>query len=99
MSEQLSLETVARWRSKTLLSSEGQEIGQVEQVVYDYLTREPIGLGVDEGVESLAVPVAGARAEGDHVRCAFTREQIENQPPSDFGQGFSSWSEERHVYD
>jgi hypothetical protein len=99
MSEQLSLSNVADWRGKAVLSSDGFHVGEVREVVYDYLTGEPIALGAGERIVKLAVPVAGAKLEGNHVRCAFTKEQIENQPPSDFGQGFSNWSEERHLYE
>ena len=96
---ELSLSNVAGWRGKRLVSSDGLEIGTIREVIYDYLTGEPVGLGVGERIVKLAVPVRGARMAGDHVRCAFSKQQIENQPPSDFGQGFANWSEERHLYE
>jgi hypothetical protein len=99
MSETLSLSEVAGWRGKRLVSSDGLEIGTIREVIYDYLTGEPVALGAGERIVKLAVPVRGAKLEGDHVRCAFSKEQIEKQPPSDFGQGFSNWSEERHLYE
>jgi hypothetical protein len=99
MMAELSLSNVAAWRGKRLVSVDGLEIGTICEVIYDYLTGEPIGLGAGERIVKLAVPVRGAMLENDLVRCAFSKEQIENQPPSDFGQGFSNWSEERHLYE
>jgi hypothetical protein len=54
---------------------------------------------VGERIVTLLVPARGARLEGDHVRCDFPKEKIENQPPSAFGQGFANFSEERHLYE
>jgi hypothetical protein len=99
MSEQLSLSNVARWRGKTLVSSDRLEVGRIREVIYDYLTGQPVGLGVGERIVTLLVPARGARLEGDHVRCEFSKEQIENQPPSDLGQGFANFGEERHLYE
>jgi hypothetical protein len=99
MSEQLSLSSFAEWRGKTLVSSDGVEIGRIREVVYDYLTGEPIGMGVGERIVNLRVPARSARLEGDQVRCEFSKDQIENQPPSDFGRGFANWSEERRLYE
>ena len=99
MSEQLSLSDLAGWRGKTLVSSDGLEVGHIREVIYDYLTGEPVGLGVGERIVTLLVPARGAKLEGDHVRCEFSKEQIENQPPSDFGQGFANFGEERHLYE
>lgn len=99
MQERMSLSNVAGWRRKRLVSSDGLEVGTIREVIYDYLTGEPVGLGVGERLVTLLVPIRGAKLEGDHVRSEFSKERIENQPPSDLGQGFASWSEERHLYE
>lgn len=99
MSEQLSLSELAGWRGRTLVSSDGLKVGNVREVIYDYLTGEPVGLGVGERLVTLLIPARGTKLEGDLIRCEFSKEKIENQPPSDLGQGFSSWTEERRLYD
>jgi hypothetical protein len=99
MSEQLSLSELAGWRGKTLVSSDGLEVGRIREVIYDYLTGEPVGLGVGERIVTLRVPASGSKPEGDLIRSEYSKEQIENQPPSDFGRGFSNWGEERHLYE
>lgn len=99
MSEQKNLATLAEWRGKTLLSSDGLEVGKIREVIYDYLTGKPVGLGVGERIVTLLVPARGAKREGDHVRSEFSKEKIKNQPPTDFGQGFASFGEERHLYE
>jgi hypothetical protein len=99
MSEQLSLYDLAAWRGKTLVSSDGLEVGRIREVIYDYLTGEPVGLGVGERIVTLLVPARGAKLQGDQVRCEFSKERIEHQPPSDFGRGFANWGEERHLYE
>jgi hypothetical protein len=99
MSERLNLIDLAGWRGKTLVSSDGLAVGRIREVIYDYLTGEPVGLGVGERIVTLLVPARGAKLEGDHVRSEFSKEKIENQPPTDFGQGFASLGEERHLYE
>jgi hypothetical protein len=99
MSEQLSLATVAGWRGKTVISSEGLEVGRIREVIYDHLTGEPVGLGLGERIVTLLVPARSAKLQGDHVRCEFSKEKIENQPPTDHGRGFANWGEERHLYE
>jgi len=73
-------------------------MGEVREVIYDYLTGVPIWLGVGRTV-TLVVPAWGVVEEGDHLRSDVTREAIEHQPPSDFGQGFANLGEERHLYE
>jgi hypothetical protein len=99
MMTELSLSKVAAWRGRKLVSSDGSEVGTIREVIYDQLTGEPVGLGVGKGIVTLLVPARSARPVADHVRSEFSREQIENQPPSDHGQGFASWGEERHLYE
>jgi hypothetical protein len=43
MSEQFSLATVAGWRGKTLISSDGVKVGRIREVIYDLLSEEPVG--------------------------------------------------------
>ena len=97
--EQFSLATLAGWRGRTLISCDGHSMGRIREVIYDYLTGEPVGLGVGERIVTLLVPARSAKLEGDHVRCEFSKEKIEHQPSSNFGQGFSDWGEERHLYE
>jgi hypothetical protein len=61
MSEQLSLSELAGWRGKTLVSADGLEVGQIREVIYDYLTGEPVGLGVGERMVTLLIPARGAK--------------------------------------
>jgi hypothetical protein len=99
MAETLSLSGLAEWRGTTLISADGQEIGEIREVVYDYLTGEAVWLGVAKAFVTLLVPARGAAPEGGRLRCVFTKEKIERQPPSDFGQGFANLGEERHLYE
>jgi hypothetical protein len=59
MSERLSLSDLAGWRGKTLVSSDGLEVGRIREVIYDYLTGEPVGLGVGERIVTLTCSSPG----------------------------------------
>ena len=99
MSETLSLAALAAWRGTVLISSDGRKMGEIREVIYDYLTGQPVWLGVGERMVTLLVPARGVTAVRGRLQCPYTRAEIENQPPSDFGQGFASLSQERHLYE
>ncbi len=99
MSDTLELFRMAKWRGKTLVSAEGRIIGKIEEVVYDAVTGRPAWLAVGKRIVTLLVPAAGTEDSGAYVRCGFTREKIENQPPTNLGQGFANLGEERQLYE
>jgi hypothetical protein len=63
MSERLGLSDLPGWRAKTLVSSDGLEVGRIRGVIYDYLTGEPVGLGVGERIVTLLGPARGWNGE------------------------------------
>jgi hypothetical protein len=99
----LTLEQLAEARGKDVLSSDGVKIGSVEEVIYDYLNREPVWIGVRSEraphFRTLLVPARGATYEGETFKAAFSESKIEGQPPASFGAGFDSLSEENGLYD
>ena len=94
-----SLSTVAGWRGEPLLSSDGHDLGKVRYVAYDGLTDQPVWLGVGKAIVTLLVPSESASPGAGTLRCRYSKDEVENQPPSDFGQGFANSTEERHLYD
>ncbi len=99
MSDTMDLFRMANWRGKTLVSAEGRIVGKIEEVLLDDRTGQPVWLAVGKSVVTLLVPAAGAEDSGVYVRCGFTREKIENQPPTNLGQGFANLGEERQLYE
>ena len=103
MAETWHLRELANWRGKDLVSIDGIKLGDIREIIYDYLSGEPVWLGIGSAKQpkfrTLLVPAQRATVEGDHLRSAFTKQKIEGEPHADFGEGFDSLTEEHHLYD
>jgi len=97
-----SLEQLAEWRGKDVVSADGVKVGEVKDIVYDYVSGEPVWIGIGSGflgIKTLLVPAAGAiRDGGDHLCVSYPREVIVNQPDFDLGEGFDYITEEHQIY-
>ncbi|HEY7269498.1 MAG TPA: hypothetical protein VH951_06700 [Dehalococcoidia bacterium] len=103
MSDELSLRTISARRGARALSSDGETLGDIREVIYDPMTGAPVWLTVGAHspprFRSLFVPVGGATVEEDGVHVGYSRDLIDNQPHADFGAGFDNAGEERQLYD
>src|SRR4051812_13415923 len=101
MIEQWSLAQIGRWRGHHARSSDGVELGKVEEIIYDYVSGDPIWLGISAppmGFRTLLAPVSGATVDGEHLRLPYTASTIADQPPVDVGAGWDSLSDEHAIY-
>jgi hypothetical protein len=76
-------------------------LGDLREVLYDYVSGEPVWLGVASRplpFRTLLVPVQAARVVDGHLMVALTRDRVLGQPHIDVGEGFASLTDEEHVY-
>ena len=67
------------WRGRTILDSDGEKIGKLEELYLDEQTGKPEWALVNTGLfgtKSTFVPLAGARPSGEEVRLNFAKEQV-----------------------
>jgi len=92
----LSLEEMALWEGREVHCADGP-LGHVSEVLYDYVTREPLWVGIASHplpFRTLFVPAATLRPENAHLRTPLRRSEVMGQPPVSVGEGFSSLTEE-----
>jgi uncharacterized protein (TIGR02271 family) len=88
------------WHGRTVRDREGGKIGRLEEIYLDQDTGRPEWALVNTGLfgrRSSFVPLAGAEPEGEDVRVAFEKEQVEAAPNIDEGHELSQ-SEEADLY-
>jgi uncharacterized protein (TIGR02271 family) len=71
------------WRDRQVIGSDGEKIGNVDEVYLDDVTGQPEWLSVNTGLfgmKSSFVPLQGARPDGESVRVAYTKEEVRDAP-------------------
>ena len=93
-------EDVQHWRGRTLVDSDGDKIGTIEDIYLDQQTNEPEWAVVTTGLfgtKQSFVPIEGASSTGDGVRVPFEKAQVKDAPRVD-PDGRLSDEEERRLY-
>jgi len=102
MNQTLDLASLADLRGCVVIASDGVGIGEMNEVVYDYISEQPVWVGVTPsqgvGFRTLLVPVAGAIARNGRLEVAYSADEIRDEPPTDLGAGFDDITEQRHIY-
>ena len=96
----MSMETAAQWRGAEVIDASGDKIGKLEEIYLDQETDQPEWALVKTGMfgsKSSFVPLDGASPDGDSVRVAFEKDQINDAPKVDAGQDLSP-QEEQQLY-
>jgi uncharacterized protein (TIGR02271 family) len=81
---------------RTVIASDGEKIGKVQDVYFDMGTDHPEWISVTTGLfgtHSSLVPLAEASEEGDDVRVPYGKEQVKAAPHHDPGQQLSEQDE------
>ncbi|HYG96911.1 MAG TPA: PRC and DUF2382 domain-containing protein [Solirubrobacterales bacterium] len=71
------------WRDRTVVGSDGEKIGTVDEVYLDTESGEPEWLSVNTGlfgVKSSFVPLQNAQPAGEDVRVAYTKDEVKDAP-------------------
>ena len=76
-------------------------LGDLREVLYDYVSGEPVWLGVASRplpFRTLLLPAQAARVVDGILVAPLTRDRVLEQPHIDVGEGFASLTDEEHVY-
>jgi len=101
MEHQWSLNNLATWRGKDVVTADGAKLGHLESIVYDYKTQIPVWLGVGTGplgAHLILVPAVAAAADGDRIHLDLTKERVMQQPPIEIGEGWSYGEDALDLY-
>jgi hypothetical protein len=99
--EKPTLQELAPMRGSELHCVDGS-VGRITEILYDYVTLDPMWLGVASRplpFRTLLVPADAVRFEAGHLTVPLTSEKIHGQPHVDVGEGIPSLTEEHRLYD
>ena len=71
------------WRGRTMVSSEGDKIGKIDEIYLDDQTGEPEWALVNTGLfgsKSSFVPIADAQDHDGDVRVSFAKDDVSDAP-------------------
>jgi uncharacterized protein (TIGR02271 family) len=91
---------VTSWRGRTMVASEGDKIGKIDEIYLDEETGRPEWALVNTGLlgmKSNFVPLTGAEPAGEEVRVEYTKDQVKEAPGVD-PDGQLSQDEEAALY-
>jgi uncharacterized protein (TIGR02271 family) len=87
---------VTRWRGRTMIASDGDKIGKIDEIYLDEETGRPEWALVNTGLlgmKSNFVPLTTATSEGDEVRVDYTKDQVKDAPGIDPDEQLSQQEE------
>src|SRR5690349_5801635 len=102
MAEKWDLETLAQWRGRDVLTQDGEKVGAVEAVIYDFRTTTPVWVVIGGGIlhpHMILAPAYNTLSDGDHLKSAYSKEMLEDEPPIEVGEGWSYGEDARLLYD
>jgi uncharacterized protein (TIGR02271 family) len=91
---------VTSWRGRTMVASDGDKIGKIDEIYLDEETGRPEWALVNTGLlgmKSNFVPLTGANPVGEEVQVAYTKDQVKEAPGVD-PDGQLSQQEEAALY-
>jgi uncharacterized protein (TIGR02271 family) len=83
---QLSMENVQEMQGRPVYAQEGDSIGKVEEIFYDYETNQPEWIGIGTGLfgtKRVLVPMAGVSLERDGLRVPHSKDTVKASPDVD----------------
>jgi hypothetical protein len=99
--EKPTLQELAPMRGSELHCLDGS-VGRITEVLYDYVTLDPIWIGVASRplpFRTLLVPADAVRFEAGHLTVPLASEKIHGQPHVDVGEGIPSLTAEHRIYE
>src|SRR5688572_21913470 len=101
MNRTWDLRSLAEWRGKDVMTSDDQRLGEVYEIVYDYITEMPEWIGVEGGplgIRTFLVPAVDAEPEEGYLRIPYPKDMILQEPEFDLGEGFSDAGSETALH-
>ena len=86
MQQTFTLERLSEARGQTVYSSDGEKIGSVDEIYYDYETNQPEWVSVGTGLlgtKRRLVPVEGADLRDDGLYVQYTKDQVKDAPDAE----------------
>ena len=86
MQQTMSRVRLDEMRGAPVYDSDGEKIGNVEEIFYDQQTRAPEWIGIGTGFFStkrVLVPVQGAQLSDDGLMVAYTKDKVKDSPDID----------------
>ena len=96
----ISMQQLQEARGLPVYASDGDKIGEVEEIFYDEQSGRPAWLGIGTGffgTKRVLVPVEGARLESDGFTVPYSKDHVKDSPDIDSDE--ISESTERQLYD
>ena len=86
MQQQYTIDRLAEARGMGVYASDGDKIGEVEEIFFDEQTRQPEWIGIGTGffgTKRVLVPVQGAELTEDGLYVRYTKAQVKDAPDID----------------
>jgi stress response protein YsnF len=96
-----TIEQLSELRGTPVYSSDGEKIGDVEEIFYDYSTRQPEWIGIGTGffgTKRVLVPVEGASGNAEAFTVAYTKDQVKDSPDIDSDEISQETEQEIYSY-
>ena len=76
---------VLEWHGRTVVATDGDKLGKIEQIYFDQETNRPEWALIDTGMfagKSSFMPLQGATSDGEQVTAAYSKDQVKALPRS-----------------
>jgi sporulation protein YlmC with PRC-barrel domain len=74
---------VLEWHGRTVVGTDGDKLGKIEQIYFDQETNRPEWALIDTGMfagKSSFMPLQGATSDGEQVTAAYSKDQVKAAP-------------------
>ncbi len=74
---------VLEWHGRTVVATDGDKLGKIEQIYFDQETNRPEWALIDTGMfagKSSFMPLQGATSDGEQVTAAYSKDQVKAAP-------------------
>jgi hypothetical protein len=96
----MEIEQIEEWTGQDVVDRDGEKVGKLEDVYFEAGSREAVFGCVKTGMlgrRHFLVPLADATVSRDHIRVAYTQDQIKDGPQADPGATLESAMEQELV--
>jgi sporulation protein YlmC with PRC-barrel domain len=84
----MEIERIEDWVGQAVVDRDGEKVGKLQDVYFGSGTRDAVAAAVKTGVlgrKLNIVSLTGATVARDHVKIAFTRDQVKRSPQTEAG--------------
>lgn len=88
----MQIERIEDWVGQAVVDRDGEKVGKLQDVYFGSGTRDAVAAAVKTGVlgrKLNIVSLTGATVARDHVKLAFTRDEVKRSPQAEAGADLS----------